>query len=110
VLPEGTQTFAYHPTSGQLTSVTDTAGGLLNYTYDGALLRAETWSGNLTGSVQTDYNNDLRIASLKVNEANPIPYSYDAEGLLTGAGELTLIRSPQTGFLMATTLKQVTTQ
>ncbi|GEM_PF-1082216 len=110
VLPEGTQTFGYQPTTGQLTTVTHTDGSTLNYTYDGALLRAETWSGNLTGGVQTDYNNDLRIANLKVNDANPIPYSYDAEGLLTGAGELALTRSPQTGFLTGTTLKQVTTQ
>jgi len=110
VLPEGTQSFSYDPTRGQLTTVTDTDGSLLNYTYDGALLRAETWSGNLTGGVQTDYNNDLRIANLKVNDANPIPYSYDAEGLLTGAGELALTRSPQTSFLTGTTLKQITTQ
>jgi RHS repeat-associated protein len=110
VLPEGTQTFAYQPTSGQLTTVTHTDGSTLNYTYDGALLRAETWSGNLRGSIQQDYNNDLRLANLKVNGANPITYSYDAEGWLTGAGELTLTRQIANGLLMGTTLKQVTTQ
>ncbi len=110
LLPEGTQSFGYHPTSGQLTSVTDTAGSLLNYTYDGALLRAETWSGNLTGGDQTDYNNDLRIANLKVNGANPISYGYEADGLLLSAGDLTLTRQGSNGLLIGTTLKQVTSQ
>ncbi len=39
---------------------------------------------------------------------SPISYTYDADGLLTGAGGLTLTRDPQAGLLTGSTLGSVT--
>ena len=38
----------------------------------------------------------------------PVAYTYDADGLLTGAGSLTLARDPQTGLITGSTLGSVT--
>jgi len=105
--PTGATSYAYDA-AGRLQSLNTTAGANLSYTYDGALPLTETISGTIAGSVARSYNNDFRPASLSVNGA-AVPFSYDADGLLTRAGSLSLTRDPASGFLTATTLGNVST-
>jgi hypothetical protein len=77
----------------------------MTYTSDGLLkLTSTSWSGTVSGNVGQTYDNDFRIMSLSVN-GNPINFSYDADSLLTQAGDLTLTRDPQrNGLLTGTAL------
>jgi RHS repeat-associated protein len=107
-IPGGAYTYTYDPATGQLTTINDPDGGTLSYTYDGSLLIDETWSGNVTGTVTRSYNNNFWVTSLSVN-GSAIAYSYDNDGLLTGAGSLMLSRNAQNGLLTGITLGNVTT-
>jgi len=66
------------------------------------------WSGDVTGSVSRAYNTDFRVTETRVNGANPIAYTYDNDGLLTGAGSLTLARDTTNGLLTASSIGSVT--
>src|SRR5262249_30888268 len=75
-----------------------------DFAYNGALLTKTTADGTVVGNVGYIYDNDFRLTSLTVNGANPITFSYDADGLLTQAGALLLTRDAQNGLLVGTTL------
>jgi RHS repeat-associated protein len=105
---EGTASYSYDAASGHLSSITH-SGKTLSYAYDGSLLTGTEWTGAVSGSVGFSYNNDLRITSETVNDANGVSYAYDNDGLLTGAGSLTLTRNTQNGLLTGTTLGAVGT-
>ena len=102
--PRGTVGYAYHATKGTLTSITSPDGATLTYAYDGFLPTSETSSGNISGSVSWTYDNDFRVTSEKVNGSNTANFAYDADGLLTAAGSLTLARNAQNGLLTGTSL------
>jgi len=104
----GTISYAYNSTTSNLSTITAPSGAL-SYTYDGSLLKSTSWSGSLTGSVGFNYNNDFRITSESVNGANSVSYLYDNDGLLTGAGSLTIGRNTQNGLITGTTLGSTTT-
>jgi RHS repeat-associated protein len=106
--PRGQTTFTYTPTTGQVASITVPDGGTLSYTYDGSLLTGSTWAGVVAGSVTRTYDTDFRVSTESINGGNPITFQYDPDSLLTGAGTLTLSRSPQHGLLTGTTLGQMT--
>jgi YD repeat-containing protein len=106
---EGDFVYRYVPASGNLLSVTAPGGTTNSYEYDGVLPRRETWSGGVAGSVDVGYNSDLRVATQSVNGA-AVDFRYDADGLLTGAGALTLERAPSSVLLTGSTLAGVTTR
>ncbi len=109
--PCGTTSLAYAPTTGHLTSITAPGGGRLGYTYDGALVTSETWSGPVgavAGSVGRTHDADFRVASESVNGVNPVTFGYDPDSLLTQAGALSLGRDPQHGLITGTTLGALT--
>ncbi len=97
----------YDPITGQLNSVTRSDGVILDYTYDGSLRTSETWSGPITGSVEKIYDNFFRVAERKINGGNTTVFSYDNDGLLTGAGSLILTRDIQNGLLTNATLDNI---
>lgn len=107
-LSRGQIVYGYHPTTGNLTSITAPDGGTMSYTYDGSLLTSTTWSGTVTGSVGFTYNNDFRVTSEIINGGNGVSFTYDNDGLLTQAGSLTLSRNAQNGLLTGSTLGNVT--
>ena len=107
--PRGTATVTYNPDTGHVASIETPEGNTLAYTMDGPLVTATTWSGEINGSVERTYDNDLRISSISVNGANPVSYTYDDDGLLIQAGALSLTRDPATGILTGTALGVVTT-
>ena len=109
-VPDGTRSWHYAPTTGQLDQIVDTTGATLDYTYDGFLPLSETWTGSVSGRVAHGYDANLRITTQRINATHTISYGYDADDLLTQAGALSLSRDPQHGLLTATTLGTVSTQ
>jgi len=107
-IPRGDYTYSYNVTSGQLSGITAPGGGGLAYTYDGFLPTSTTWSGAITGAVSSAYNTDFQLSSYTVG-ANTINYTYDNDGLLIGAGGLSLTRDTQNGLLTGTALDGATT-
>jgi RHS repeat-associated protein len=105
--PRGQTNYAYSPTTGNLSTVTAPDGSTLTYSYDGSLLTRSTWAGTVAGYVGYTYNNDFNPSSENINGAQTVNFTYDADGLLTQAGALTLSRSPQTGLINGTTLGSV---
>lgn len=107
-LPSGQISYGYDATTGKLTGITAPDGGTLAYTYNGALLTQTAWGGVVAGSVGRIYDNDFRVTSLSVNGVDAIALQYDADSLLTKAGNLTLSRNAQNGLLTGSTLGNVT--
>jgi RHS repeat-associated protein len=106
--PRGQLGFSYLPATGHLATITAPDGGTVTYSYDGSLLTGETWSGSVAGSVQYAYDKDFRLTSQRINGEVLATFQYDADGLLTQAGALTLIRHPQHGLLTGSTVGQIT--
>jgi RHS repeat-associated protein len=100
--------FSYHPTTGNLASVS-APEETVSYTYDGFLLTGTTWSGAVAGAVSRTYDSDFRVSSFSVNGAGAVSLSYDADGFLSQAGALSMTRDPQNGLLTGTALSGVTT-
>jgi RHS repeat-associated protein len=108
VTPTGTTTYTYAANSGRLASISAPGGIGLGYDYDGFLLRTETWSGPVAGSVARTYDNNLKVAQV-VFAGQPVSFSYDNDGLLVRAGDLLLTRHADNSLVSGTTLGQVTT-
>jgi YD repeat-containing protein len=89
-LPSGQVSYSYDSTTGKLSTLQTPNSELITYTYDGSLLKGTTWSGTITGSVGFTYNSDFRITSETVNGGNSVSFTYDNDGLLTGAGSLAI--------------------
>ena len=99
--------FSYLPATGHLDTITAPDGGTLTYEYDGRLLTGETWSGSTAGSFQYTYDKDFRLTSQRINGEELATFQYNADGLLTHTGALTLNRHPQHGLLTASTVGQI---
>lgn len=102
-----THTFAYSPSTGQLTSIAASGQPTVAYEYSGERVTSATWSGAVQGSVRTTYNALGLVASVRVNSLPAVAYAYDNDGLLRQAGELTIVRQPATGLVASATLRNV---
>ena len=68
----------------------------ITYGYNGKLATSETFAGTLNQSFSYSYNNDFRPASFTYAGGNQ-SYAYDDDGLLTGAGDYSILRNAQNG-------------
>src|SRR5262249_2063189 len=93
----GISRYAYADNTDRISSIAAPGGQTLHYAYDGLVLSREAWSGPVSGNVGIRYDSNLRVIERTVNEADPIAYSYDSDGLLTQSGDLTVIRDPSNG-------------
>jgi YD repeat-containing protein len=71
-------------------------GESLAYTYDGNLLTSMTYTGTLNQTLDHTYNDDFDVISFNY-AGGAQSYSYDMDGLLTGAGGYTITRNAQNG-------------
>ncbi|HUU04164.1 MAG TPA: RHS repeat-associated core domain-containing protein [Myxococcota bacterium] len=108
-IPRGVYTFDYEPNTGQLSSITAPDGGKLSYSWNGPLLTGQEWTGDMAGLITRDYDDDLRLVKLWVEGVSSIYYSYDGDGLLTGAGNMTIERDAESGLVTGTNLSSTTT-
>ena len=99
--------YTYDEAKGRLTTITAPGGETLSYSHDGPLPLSTTWTGTINGSVSRTYNNNFWITSHMVNGGSAITYQYDNDGLLTGAGDLTISRNAQNGLITGATLGSV---
>jgi hypothetical protein len=105
--PQGTLSIGYSPTTGQVASRTAASGETTQYIYDGFLKTGTTWGGPVAGSLSLGFDNNFRVTSQTVN-GTALGFGYDLDGLLTGAGALTLTLDTQNGRLNRTTLGSMT--
>jgi RHS repeat-associated protein len=101
--------FLYDPASGLLNALTAPGGNVLTYTYDGSMPTGVTWSGEVNGHVEVEYDNNFRVWRQTVNGGIDARYYYDHDGLLTLAGDMSITRDPQNGRLTGTQFGYVTT-
>ena len=109
--PVGSVTRTYNATSGQLTGLStswlDQVNEALSFGYDGFLQTQVSWTGTVAGSVSFGFDNNFRMTSRTVSGAS-VTFGYDLDGLLTGAGGMTIARDPSNGRVTGTTLGGVT--
>jgi RHS repeat-associated protein len=107
-LARGQYRHDYHPATGQPIGITAPDGGTLAFGWDGFLPTSETWSGEVSGTVLRDYDNDFRLTDLDINGTS-IAFGYDDDGLLTNAGDLSITRNSQHGLPTGTLLGSMAT-
>ena len=108
ISPAGVVDYSYHPTTGQLATITANDGSNLSYTYDGFLPITEIYTGVFTGSIKRVFDNNFWLRDLQLN-GEGIAYNYDLDGLLTSVGTLTIRRDLSHGLLSDTRQGNVTT-
>jgi RHS repeat-associated protein len=98
--PEGNIDFTYLCSTkvGSITKGSET----ITYDYDGKLVTSETLTGTLNQSLGYTYNDDFNLTSLNYSGGTE-SYTYDNEGLLTGAGNFTISRNAGNGLPEAVT-------
>ena len=84
---------------------TDSAGASesMSFTYDGSVTTGVTFSGTVNGSIGLTFDNNFWVTSESVN-GGAINFTYDNDGRLKSAGDLTITRNGQNGFLTGTAL------
>ncbi|MBA3476731.1 MAG: RHS repeat protein, partial [Actinobacteria bacterium] len=93
----------YDGTTGAATSF-DGPGATLQRQFDGSALVGESWSGPITAVVTRRFDPTGRILAETVSGSPEIGYGYNDAGLLTQAGDVRLVRDPQTGRVSQETL------
>jgi RHS repeat-associated protein len=105
--PQGTLALSYIAATGQVLSKTSAGGESVTYGYDGFLPTSTTWSGPVAGLVSQGFDNNFRMTSQAINSGTSLAFGYDSDGLLTGAGALTLTLDPNNGRVTGTTLGSI---
>ena len=115
-MPHDTLTFSYNSTSGKLQTVSDASGeNGVTFTYSGSFLwKVQDWWSLMPSSAESLVSFGYRIdfGDNRVTDVtyagDRVIYSYDADGLWTQVGSLTLNRSAQNGLLTGSSLGVVT--
>jgi len=122
VTPTGTKTSSYYPAGstgtgvapGKLAGIEGPMNVDLAYSYDGSLLTATTWSGDVEGVVSFGYDNNFWKVSEVVSGASgsqAATFGYDADGLVVcvspttcpGSGALNFERHLGNGMVTSAT-------
>jgi YD repeat-containing protein len=96
-LPTGAIGLSYDGKTGNLIGLSGPGSVGLSMAYDGALLTQQGWSGPVSGTVTNTYDNNFFLIGRSVNNGRAISYQLDADGLLTQAGTLKIMRDPLAG-------------
>ncbi len=107
--PRGVIGYSYTPSTGQLSGISTSDGETLALAFDGILPTSSSWSGPVSGNVSIGYSSDFDVSTVSVNGSS-IAFAYDLDGLLTGAGDLTVTRRSSNGLEASTALDVVTTE
>ena len=105
--PTGDLVYTYDAGTGQISEVA-APDATVTYAYDGPLPVQEDWAGTATGAVAWAYDEDFRVTVEQVSGTPAVGFAYDADGLLTDAGALTLTRDAANGFVTDAAVGAVT--
>ena len=106
---DGTSDLDYDPSTGKLASLVSPDGLASTFAFDGPLPTSETIGGPVAATSALTYNNDFQLASA-TTAGSQTTFTYDADGLRTQAGDLSLTSDPQNGLLTGLSLANTTTQ
>jgi len=104
--PSGIYQYGYQNTSGLLSNINTSDGELLTFSYAGFYPVSIQWNGTVNGSVGWTLNKNGLVKTRNINNADTINFSYDRDGALIQAGELTVQRSNVTGLIESSTLRE----
>jgi RHS repeat-associated protein len=108
LLKEGGSTAATYTmtyvVANQLDTITGPGAQTVQYDYLGDLVSGITWGGVVAGSVNWDYDNAFRVVSESVGGGATVPFTYDDDDLLIGAGDLAITRNALNGLAESTAL------
>jgi len=118
VQPRGESGLDYDATYGHLSSITSPDTVTVAYEHDGPLVTREAWSGTMStpiaAEVRHEYGSRLMPTEQTVEwgaGTHTVEYAYDADGLLSQAGALTVPtsggRDAGNGLLLATDVGSV---
>lgn len=92
-------------------TVTTSDGTIFTLGYVGSLLSTTTWTAGLPTNaqhvLQRTYYPQQGAFSLGVDTQSPVAWTYDEDGVLSSAGQMTVQRDPTTGLIGTTTLGSV---
>lgn len=100
----GNTAFEYDAATGRLRKMTGSDGSTFALTYDGGLLTRRAWTGSVTGSIATIFDNNFLPVAQRVNDANEVAFVYDNDGKLVTAGGLTFTRDPANALITGGTI------
>jgi RHS repeat-associated protein len=83
----------YDAESGLLTTVTTSTGAEIRYAFEGFLHERTSIEGPFRSDVSAEFDANFRRETLVVKGGEPVSFSYDQDGLLTGAGPLAIERN-----------------
>jgi len=107
-LARGQLAYGYDPVSGALSSIAAPGGVSLSFSYDGPLLTGTALTGPVAATTSFGYDRNFRVVRETVN-GSLINLGYDADGLLTSAGSLSMVRDPKHGLITRSTLGNLVT-
>ncbi|MEO7973915.1 MAG: hypothetical protein ABIU84_10055, partial [Thermoanaerobaculia bacterium] len=113
-LPTGTLNLSFDSENGKLASLTAPGGSTIAFDFDGPALRSVATTGANPATVELFYDRpypgllktNFWLESTRINalEASRVRYERDDDGLVTKAGDETILRRPDNGFVTGTSL------
>ncbi len=104
VTPTSSLNFAYDAGTGNLTSASVAGAEAITYSYNGSLPTGISLTGTVAGNFTRTFNNNFWQASESLNGGNTINFTYDKDGLVSKAGDITLKHNAKTGLYTGSTL------
>lgn len=95
----GTIDTEYDEGTGMVAAIQAPGAVVQSFAYDGFLPVEAAVAGPVNGTVRWTYDSDLRVASEKVGDEEPVSFAYDADSQLVSAGEITFERDLTTGLI-----------
>ncbi|WP_394829340.1 RHS repeat-associated core domain-containing protein [Pendulispora albinea] len=100
----GTVAMGYDAATGKAITFTGPDNASLRMGYDGALLTSVAATGSAPGTITWTYDPLLRRKTEAISGGASFTYTYDADGLGTGLGPVTLSRDAASGLLSKRTV------
>lgn len=101
--------YTYDSATGSLRSIISGNGETVNVGEDGWLPTEYRFGGPVAGSTSATWDDNLRPTSTSVNGSATAGLFYNGDGLLIGAGNLSITRDPISGLETGTSLDSTTT-
>lgn len=103
----GTYFYQRHGASGTLQAITSPEGNGLVYTLDGSLVTGLQWTGDISGRIDWQFNDDFKRVEERVNQNQVVQFTYNKDGQLNQAGDQAIFRDLTSGKIIGTAIGNV---